>query len=68
MQVPSAIAIMPPEPIDEPAPSTDSLSSVRLAISAAVSTLVEMPPGMTHFSAAPCIMPPQSSSMNVRHG
>ncbi len=31
------------------------------SISAAVSTLVEMPPGMMHFSFRPPSMPPQSS-------
>ena len=68
MQVPSAMTIMPPEPIDEPAASSDWLSSVQRLDLGAVSTLVEMPPGMTHLSAGPPRTPPQSSSMNFAHG
>ena len=61
MQVPSAITIMPPEPSCEPAASSDVVVEVSVSISAAVSTLVEIPPGMTHFSSLPPRMPPQSS-------
>ena len=68
MQVPSATAIMPPEPRPEPAGFTDSCDRLSGSISARVSTLVEMPPGTTHFSFAPCSMPPQSSSRNFAQG
>ena len=61
MHVPSAMTIMPPEPIDEPAAASDWLSSVSGSISSPVSTLVEMPPGMTPLSARPPRTPPQSS-------
>ena len=68
MQVPSAMTIMPPEPSAEPAAATLAWSSVSGSISAAVSTLVEMPPGMTHLSARPPSTPPQSSWMNFANG
>ena len=68
MQVPSAITTMPPEPRPEPAAATLAWSSVSGSISAAVSTLVEMPPGMTHLSLPPPSTPPQSSRMNFANG
>src|SRR6478609_8077304 len=64
MQVPSAMTTMPPEPRPEPAAATLAWSSVSGSMSAAVSTLVEMPPGMTHFRPRPPRTPPQSSRMN----
>ena len=68
MQVPSATTTMPPEPRPDPAAATLAWSSVSGSISAAVSTLVEMPPGTTHFSPRPPSTPPQSSRMNLAKG
>ena len=68
MHVPSAMTIMPPEPIDDPAEASEGLSSVSGSISLPVSTLVEMPPGMTPFSVRPPRTPPQSSWMNLAKG
>ena len=52
---------MPPEPTPEPAAVEAAWSSVSASISSPVSTLVEMPPGMMHFSLRPPSTPPQSS-------
>jgi len=60
----SALAHWPPEPSEEPTVARSSLSSLSRAISAPVTTLVEMPPGMMAFTLRPPGTPPQSSSMN----
>ena len=61
MQVPSAIAIMPPEPTCDPAATAELWSRVTPSISLALSSFVDTPPGMMHLSAFPFCMPPQSS-------
>ena len=53
MQVPSAMTIMPPEPSDEPASASAAWSRARGSMSAAVSTLVETPPGNDRLERAP---------------
>ena len=64
MHVPSAMTMMPPEPSMLPACCSDGASSVRVSISPAVSTGVELPPGMTALSGLPPRMPPASSKMS----
>ena len=64
MHVPSAMTMRPPEPSMLPACCSDGASSVRVSISPAVSTGVELPPGMTALSGLPPRMPPASSKMS----
>ncbi len=52
MQVVSSITITPPEPAMVPAAISES-KSMRTSISSAVSTLAEIPPGMTALSFRP---------------
>ncbi len=66
MSVESSRKMTPPAPRKEPAARRLSKSIFMPRASSAVSTGVEVPPGMTALSGLPPFMPPAAASRSMR--